>query len=527
MSKQGHENSYPAGVLADNVHDRRLIEQVRPPGWVNPQPQGRYHLCVIGGGTAGLVAAAGAAGLGARVALIERNLLGGDCLNVGCVPSQGVLAAARAWRGARSAAAFGVEQDRSGAAAQDPVTGSFAAVMDRMRRIRSEIAPHDGAQRFRDLGVDVYLGEGRFTSGETVKVGGQQLRFRRAVIATGARAALIPIPGLEQAAPLTNETVFNLTRLPARLTVIGAGPIGCELAQAFASFGSEVTLLEAAARILPREDEDAAGVVQAELKRSGVRVLTGVEITGVEMAPEQAGEPAGRRRVSLRHGDGAAETLEADQVLLGVGRQPNTENLGLAAAGVETDRGGVKVDQRLRTSNPKIYACGDVASAHKFTHAADAQARIVIQNALFFGRARTDRLVIPWVTYTSPEVAQVGLTAAAAAAQRIEIDTVRVEFDDVDRARLDGETAGFLKVHVRKGSDRIVGATLVGEDAGDMIGEIVLAMTAGVGLGRIAGTIHPYPTRGEIIKKAADAWRREKLTPTVRGLLAGYFRLLR
>ena len=527
MSELGHNKFSPAGVRVDNDHDRRLIEQVRPTGWVNPQPKGRYHLCVIGGGTAGLVAAAGAAGLGARVALIERNLLGGDCLNVGCVPSKGVLAAARAWRAARSARAFGVDRESSPGDAPDPVTGSFAAVMERMRRIRSEIAPHDGAQRFRDLGVDVYLGEGRFTSGETVEVSGQQLRFRRAVIATGARAALIPIPGLEQAAPLTNETVFNLTRLPARLTVIGAGPIGCELAQAFASFGSAVTLLEAAPRVLPREDVDAAGVVQAELERSGVRVLTGVEITGVEMAPEQAGVQAGLRRISLQQGSGAAQTLEADQILLGVGRQPNTENLGLAAAGVEADGSGVKVDQRLRTSNPKIFACGDVASAHKFTHAADAQARIVIQNSLFFGRARADRLVIPWVTYTSPEVAQVGLTAASANEQNIEIDTVRIDFDDVDRARLDGETAGFLKVHVRKGSDRIVGATLVGDDAGDMIGEIVLAMTAGVGLGRIAGTIHPYPTRGEIIKKAADTWRRGKLTPTVRGLLAGYFRLLR
>lgn len=504
-----------AGLRLDDEHDRRLLDEVRPRDWTNPEPRARYHLVVIGGGTAGLVSAAGAAGLGARVALVERGVLGGDCLNVGCVPSKGIIGAARAWHVARTAHELGAPRTEG--------DGDFAVAMRRMRRIRAGIAPHDGARRFRELGVDVFLGHARFAksggagSSEIVEVGGAELRFRRAVIATGARATAIPIAGLEASGFHTNETIFSLTSLPRRFAVIGAGPIGCEMAQTFARFGSEVTLLDMAAHILPREDAQAAAVVERALIRDGVRIVTGVEITEVERLGEA-------RRIHYRRG-GKMHTVDGDELLLGVGRAPNVEDLGLDGVGVQHDRAGIRVDDRLRTTNRRIFACGDVASAFKFTHAADAQARIVIQNALFFGRARSSRLVVPWCTYTDPELAHVGLSAADAAGAGIAIDTVRVPFADVDRAVLDGTEEGFLEIRLAKGGDRILGATMVGHRAGDMIGELVLAMTAGIGLGKIAATIHPYPTCGEIIKKGADAWRRTKLTPLVSRIFAAYFRL--
>ncbi|HEX2165351.1 MAG TPA: mercuric reductase, partial [Thermoanaerobaculia bacterium] len=398
--------------------------------------------------------------------------------------------------------------------------GDFAAAMERMRRLRAGIAPHDGAARFRDLGVDVFLGHGRFVARDAVEVDGRRLRFRRAVIATGARPLLPPIEGLADAAPLTNETVFALERLPARLAVIGAGPIGCELAQAFARFGSAVTLVDVAPRVLPRDDTDAARVVAAALERDGVRLLLGVEVRRVRREGDE-------RTVAWapRDGDGGgtAGELAADEVLVAVGRAPNVEGLGLEAAGVEYGRAGVEVDDRLRTRNRRVYAAGDVSSRWKLTHAADAEARIVLQNALFRGRKKASALVVPWCTYTSPEVAQVGLTAADAEARGIPFDAVTVPFAAVDRAVLDGETEGFLRVVLERGGDRILGATLVSEHAGESIGELTLAMGAGLGLGRLAGTIHPYPTQAEAIKKAADQWRRGKLTPAVKRAFAAWF----
>jgi pyruvate/2-oxoglutarate dehydrogenase complex dihydrolipoamide dehydrogenase (E3) component/uncharacterized membrane protein YdjX (TVP38/TMEM64 family) len=489
-------------VVPDDAHDRALVAAVHPPGHVNPTPSGRYNLVVIGAGTAGLVTAAGAAGLGARVALVERHLLGGDCLNVGCVPSKALLASARAAAAARRAADFGV---RIGDVAVD-----FPAVMERMRRLRAGIAPHDSVERFQRLGVDVFLGEGRFTSRTTVAVDGTTLRFGRAVIATGARPATPPIPGLAAAGYLTNETIFSLTALPPRLAVIGAGPIGCELSQAFRRFGSEVTLLNDVAHVLPREDDDAAAVVERALDADGVRVERRATITRVERR--------GAERLVHWERDGAAHAVAVEAILLAAGRVPNVEDLDLETAGIATTAAGVRVDDRLRTTNRRVFAAGDVAFPHKFTHAADALARIVVRNALFLGRRRASALTIPWCTYTSPEVAHVGLDAHEATARGLAVDTIGVPLTEVDRAVLDGETDGFLKVHVRAGSDHIVGATLVAAHAGDMIGEIAVAMAGGVGLGTIAETIHPYPTEAEIIKKAADAYNRARLTPRVRRL---------
>ncbi len=528
-------NRSPGTILPDDEHNATLVSNVHPPDWTNPEPQSRYHLVVIGAGTAGLVTAAGAAGLGARVALVERHLMGGDCLNVGCVPSKALISAARAWHAAGGAGRerrAGPDERARGAVSHDsdhsphsmgaPVAdgrGDFARAAERMRALRAAISPNDSVARFTDLGIDVFLGNGRFSGPNSVEVDGKQLRFKRAVIATGARAQAPPIPGLAQARYLTNETVFELTELPERLGVIGAGPIGCELAQAFARFGSEVTILDNGEHMLPREDPDAAAIVQAALKRDGVRYVSGVNIVGVDSANPAA--------THVRYEGAHSGNLACDQLLVAVGRRPNTDGMGLDVVGVDTDRGGIVVDERMRTTNRKIFACGDVASKYQFTHAADAQARIVIQNALFFGRARADKLVMPWCTFTSPEIAHVGMYEHDARAAGVDVDTLTIPMADVDRARLEGHDEGFLRVHTKKGSDKIVGATLVAEHAGDMIGELALAITADIGLSKIAATIHPYPTQGEVVKKAADAWRRTKLTPTVKAIFKNYFKVFR
>jgi|KBSSwiStaDraftv2_1062776.scaffolds.fasta_scaffold44781_2 pyruvate/2-oxoglutarate dehydrogenase complex dihydrolipoamide dehydrogenase (E3) component len=499
----------PSGEIAIDpwdVHNRTLVSNVRPEDWTNPEPAGRYNLVVIGAGTAGLVTAAGAAGLGARVALVERGLMGGDCLNVGCVPSKGLIRAGRAVADVRGAGEFGVRVP-SGASTD------FGAVMDRMRRLRAKISRVDSAARFRGLGVDVFFGAARFSGPDTVDVAGVTLRFKKAVIATGARAAEPPIPGLAEAGYLTNETVFSLTELPRRLAVIGGGPIGCELAQAFARFGAQVSLLQGGGQILPREDPDVAEHVARALSLDGVDLRLGTRVERIERAGEE-------RVIHVTSG-GAAARLAADAILVGVGRAPNVEGLGLEDVGVAHDtRAGVTVDDRLRTTNPRIYAAGDVCSAHKFTHNSDAQARIVIQNALFLGRARTSALTLPWCTYTDPEVAHVGLSEREAAARGIAVRTFVQELADVDRAVLDGEAEGFVKVHVRAGTDRILGATIVARHAGEMLPELTLAIATGTGLGRIARVIHAYPTQAEAIRKLGDAYNRTRLTPRVKRLFA-------
>ncbi len=505
-------NESPALVSPPDEHNRRLVANVRPPDWRNPAPKDRYHLVVVGAGTAGLVSAAAAAGLGATVALVERHLMGGDCLNVGCVPSKGVIRAARAWHEAAAAREVFGGPPSSGA-------GDFAAAMERMRRIRADISSIDGAPRYRELGVDVFLGNGRFVSRDALEVDGAILRFRRAIIATGARAAAPPIPGLAEAGYLTNETIFSLTELPRRLAVIGAGPIGSEMAQSFARFGSEVTVLNASAHILPREDADAAAIVQRAMAQNGVRLLSGTKVVRVERRNAE-------RVLHVESAEGA-EQVVADEVLVAVGRAPNLEGLGLESAGVRYSRRGVTVDDRLRTSNRRIYAVGDINGKFQFTHNSDFQARYAIQNALFFGRKKASALVMPWCTFTSPEIAHVGMYEGDARAAGHEVETLTIPLDDNDRARLDGEDDGFLRVHLKRGTDRILGATLVAEHAGDMISEITVAMVNQVGLGGVGAAIHPYPTQAEVFRRAADTWRRGKLTPGVRRAFGAFFRIFR
>jgi pyruvate/2-oxoglutarate dehydrogenase complex dihydrolipoamide dehydrogenase (E3) component len=482
-----------------------LLANVHPHDWRNPTPRDRYNLVVIGAGTAGLITAAVAAGLGARVALVERHLLGGDCLNVGCVPSKALIRQARRVQEARSAQALGL----GGAAASDV---DFGEAMRRMREVRTRISEDDSARRYRDeLGVDVFLGEARFTGPDRVDVDGASLRFRKAVVATGARAAAPPIEGLEDAGYLTNESVFELTERPRRLAVIGGGPIGCELAQAFQRLGSQVVLLNDTDHVLNREDADAAAIVQAALRRDGVELVLGCRL-------EKVSRNGTSRTLRYTCPDGPGET-EVDQILVAVGRAPNVQSLGLEEVDVEYDDvRGIRVDDFLRTTNRRIYAAGDVAMAWKFTHAADAAAKIVVQNALFFRRQRVSSLVMPWCTYTDPEIAHVGLYETQARAKGLEVETHQIPLERVNRAVCDGEEEGFVKVHVRKGSDRILGATIVASHAGEMISEIGLAIVGGLGLAKVAQVIHPYPTQAEGIKAAANAHLRTRLTPRVKGL---------
>jgi pyruvate/2-oxoglutarate dehydrogenase complex dihydrolipoamide dehydrogenase (E3) component len=495
-------------------HNRRLVERVHPPGWTNPVPKSRYHLVVVGAGTAGLVAAAGAAGLGARVALIERHLMGGDCLNTGCVPSKAILRSAHAAAEFRNASRLGVRLGGS-------VTVDFAAVMERMRKLRADISHADSAERFtRECGVEVFLGNAKFTGPDTIDVDGTTLRFSRAVIATGARAATLPVEGLESAGYLTNETVFSLTSLPRRLAVIGGGPIGCELAQAFRGFGSEVTVVEAASQILGREDADAARLLQAAMESEGVRFLLGAKTRRIRVEGDE-------KVLDIESGEGA-KTLRADEILLCVGRKPNVEGLGLEAAGVVFDPvKGVTATDDLQTANPRIFAAGDVCMAQKFTHAADFAARIVIQNALFsagrFGRRKLSALTIPWCTYTQPEVAHVGLYEREARERGLDTQTFVQEMAQVDRAITDGDTGGFVKILAEKRSGRILGATIVARNAGDLISEVTLALTQGVTLGKIANVIHPYPTQADGIRKLGDQYNRTKLTPGVKRWMQRYF----
>jgi pyruvate/2-oxoglutarate dehydrogenase complex dihydrolipoamide dehydrogenase (E3) component len=501
----------PTPLIAPlDEHNQRLLAQVHPDNWSNPEPAPIYDLVVIGGGTAGLVCAAGAAGLGARVALVERALLGGDCLNTGCVPSKALLRSARAVREARAAAAVGV---------RTTVDVDFAAVMTRVRARRADIAHNDSAARLASLGVDVFLGQASFAGPRAVAVSGGSertrptaatLRFRRAVIATGSRPvgpvgavgrvlsdpAPAPIPELAGISYFTSENIFSLTTQPQHLLVIGAGPVGCEMAQAFVLLGSRVTLVDSAPHVLSGEDEDASRIIATRLERDGVTIVTG--------AGGSDGPPL-RELVTV-----------ADVVLVATGRSPNVEGLNLAAAGITAGPAGIHVDDRLRTSNHRVYAAGDVCSTFKFTHAADAMARVVIQNALFFGRRRGSALIIPWCTYTFPEVAHVGVSSGQA---------ITIPLADVDRAVVDEETDGFVRIHHEQG--RVIGATIVAPHAGELIGHVADVMRRGGAVGDLSAVIFPYPTVAEALRKAGDTYRRQGLTPRVRRLMGYYFRLSR
>ncbi len=502
-------------ILPDDEHNRTLVQNTHPPDWVNPEPRGRYNLVVIGSGTAGLTAAGGCAAVGGRVALIERHLTGGDCLISGCVPSKGIIRSARVAATLRQAADHGMRVPEGTAV-------DFQAVMARMRRLRARISPTDSVPHLKAMGIDVFLGQGQFTGPDTVEVGGKRLRFARAVIASGARPVVPPIPGLKETGFLTNETLFELTALPKRFAIFGGGPIGCEMAQAFQRLGSQVTLVDLAPHVLIREDADAAEIVQRKLAQEGVRLLLNAKAVHVKLRD-------GAKVVAIEQ-EGRTQEVLCDAILVGVGRAPNVEGLNLEAAGVAYDKIGVTVNDFLRTTNPRIYAAGDVcatfsakggsASGGKFTHTANALGRMAMINALFWGRNRMSRLTVPWCTYTDPEIAHVGLYEPQAKEQGIAVTTLTVPLAENDRAILDGEDEGFVRVHLKQGTDQILGATVVAAHAGDLLTYFTLLMVSGKGVSALASPIYPYPTQSEVLKKLANLHLQTKLNPGVKRLLS-------
>eukprot|EP00192_Tetraselmis_astigmatica_P007360 CAMPEP_0117668246 /NCGR_PEP_ID=MMETSP0804-20121206/11438_1 /TAXON_ID=1074897 /ORGANISM="Tetraselmis astigmatica, Strain CCMP880" /LENGTH=716 /DNA_ID=CAMNT_0005476107 /DNA_START=139 /DNA_END=2290 /DNA_ORIENTATION=+ len=502
-------DSLEPGVKDINVspldeHNVKLLDNVHPAKWIDPEPQPKYNMVCIGAGAGGLVSSSIAAGLGGKVAIIEEHLMGGDCLNVGCVPSKALIRAARAAHEARNAAEFGISCGE--------VKVDFGKVMERMRRLRAQISPADSSARYAEMGVDVFQGRGKFLSKDAVEVNGKVLKFSTAVIATGGSPAVPPIKGIQDVPYMTNASFFNQTELPARFGVIGSGVIGVELAQCMQRFGSQVTVFGRSGRILEKEDADAVQIVKAQLVKDGITFMLKVKYNEVTKAAD------GSIHISIFNNEaGADETIVVDALLVATGRKPNVTGVGLEEAGVNFDKkNGVLVDDNLRTNVKSIFAVGDCCSAYKFTHVADFMARMVARNALFFGKAKFSSLLIPWATFTEPEVAHVGLYPADLEEKGIKYSTFVRNLDDVDRAILDGQDEGFVKIHTKAGSDTILGATIVAADAGNMISEISVAMQGGMGLGSLANVIHPYPTQSEAIRQAGDMYNRTKLTPFVK-----------
>ena len=446
-------------------------------------------ICVIGAGSGGLSVAAGAVQMGAKVVLIEKGKMGGDCLNTGCVPSKALLAAGHAAENARRASRFGISTG--------PVEIDFGRAIDHVHSVIAGIAPHDSVERFEELGCTVIQAEARFTGPAEVVAGDTTVKAKRFVIATGSRAAVPPIPGLETVCYFTNETIFENRVRPEHLIIIGGGPIGLEMAQAHHQLGAKVTVIEMGT-ILPKDDSDLVAVVRDRIKADGISLYEGAKTKEILDVNDQI-------RVVIEH-QGIEITLEGSHLLLATGRKPNVENLGLKDAGVEyTDR-GISVDARLRTSNKKVFAIGDITGGLQFTHMAGYDAGIVIRNALFRLPAKVDHSAVPWVTYTNPELAQVGLTEKAAREQYgDDIRVVTWDYAENDRARAEAETEGFIKV-ITKPNGRILGAAIVGRQAGELIGVWSLAISKKMKIGAIAGMIAPYPTLGELSKRVAGAW---------------------
>jgi pyruvate/2-oxoglutarate dehydrogenase complex dihydrolipoamide dehydrogenase (E3) component/uncharacterized membrane protein YdjX (TVP38/TMEM64 family) len=485
------------------VQRRRMLSRYNRPRHFD------NNLIVIGAGSAGLVTSLIAATVKAKVTLIERHKMGGDCLNTGCVPSKALIRSARVAQTARRAEEFGL--------APMPVAVNFPKVMERVRAIIKTIEPHDSIERFTELGVDCVQGDARILSPWAVEVNGQTITARNIVIASGARPRIPEIPGLTDLNFLTSDTVWDISELPENLLVLGAGPIGCELAQAFAELGSSVTLVTHTDRIMPREDPDVAERVHAALQRLGVDIHLSFE-------PLRFNASGGVQSALFRTPQGEQD-LTFSRLLLAVGRSPNIEGMGLVELGIAVSPSGtIEVDEFLGTSIPTISACGDVAGPYQFTHMASHQAWYAAVNALFgrFRRFKVDYSVVPWATFTDPEVARVGLSEDEAREKGIAVEVTRYDLDDLDRAIADGEAHGFIKVLTEPGRDRILGATIVGYHAGELINEFVLAMKHNLGLGKILGTIHIYPTLGEANKFVAGEWRKARKPERLLGWVERY-----
>ena len=501
--------SFPlvAKALSHQLKRRRFLADYPPPAQVD------RNVIVIGAGSAGLVAALIASAVRAKVTLIEQHRMGGDCLNSGCVPSKALLKAAKQIHQARHAARLGIRHMS--------VEFDFAEIMERVQRVITTIAPHDSVARFESLGVECLQGEARLLSPYTVAINGRELSARAIILATGAEPLVPPIAGIATVGYLTSDTLWQLRSLPARLVVLGGGPIGCELAQAFARFGSQVTVVEQSTRLLSREDDEVSAFVAQVFAAEGLQLELGARATAFALAP------GGKSLTCVRVADGSEFTLEFDQVIVALGRRPRVSGYGLEALGVPlTEHGTVDVNDYLETHLPSVFACGDVAGPYQFTHTASHQAWYATVNALFgnLKRFAVDYRVIPWCTFVDPEVARVGLNEHEARTGGIAYEVTRYDIEDLDRAIADGDARGFVKVLTPPGSDRILGVTIVGAHAGDLIAEFILAMKYKIGLKKILGTIHIYPTLAEANKFAAGTWRRAHTSPRVLGWLARYHR---
>ncbi|MBW4577061.1 MAG: mercuric reductase [Aphanothece sp. CMT-3BRIN-NPC111] len=468
-----------------------------------------YDVVILGGGSAGLVVASAAAQLKAKVALVERDRLGGDCLWYGCVPSKSLIHASRIAYEVKHASRFGIY-------CQDTQI-DFAKAMGHVEQAIANIQPNDSPERFAGLGVEVIFGSGKFVDRHTFEVNGRHLKARAFVISTGSRPAIPEIPGLAEAGYLTNEQVFSIKQRPESLAVIGGGPIGCELGQAFSRLGSEVTIIASGDRILSKEDPEAAEVVQKQFQSENIRVLTKTRAERVEVVDGKKYLWAGNQKIVV------------DEILVAAGRQPNIESLNLEAAGVEVGKQGIRVNDKLQTTNSRIYACGDVIGGYQFTHVAGYEASVVLKNALFFPLNKANYKVIPWATFTDPELARVGLTQKQAKEQYgDDVYVLKQDFADVDRAQAEAATAGFAKI-ITRGNGEILGAHLVGPAAGELIHEVVLAMFHKLKVSALSGIIHVYPTLAEVNSKAALQLTKQKYAKnqTLQTLLDKFFRFRR
>jgi len=529
-------------------HNTALLDHVHPPDWNDPKANksdgsSTYDIICIGAGVGGLVTAASAAGVGAKVAMIEENLLGGDCLNVGCVPSKAIIHSANLAHTVKG----DLERLERAGIFVDPnaVKVDFKKVMERVRSVRSAISHHDSAERFTELGVQVYIGRAVFSSERSVVVNGRTLHFKKAVIATGGYPTLIPMKGLKElheksfsndsteAKPIvaTNETFFNMTKQPKRLGVIGAGVIGLEMAQAMQRLGSEVTVFGRSGKVLPKEDEDMAAIVKEQMIKDGISfhlAVSDYKEIALNGKVLDNGYPEMKMTVVEKDpsGEKKESTYEFDALLVAAGRRPNVTGMDLELAKVEYDtKKGLIVNDKLQTTNPRVFGVGDCCSQFKFTHAADFMARTVIRNALFFGKGKMSDLLIPYATFTSPEIASVGLYGRDLEELGIEYRVFEKHFKDNDRAICDDKTEGFIRFRIDAKTDTILGCSIVGEGAGNMIGEVTLAMESGTGIGQMANVIHPYPTTSEVVRQSGDVFNKTKLTTTVKSLLRGIVKI--
>ena len=503
MAVTGPKSTKPAD------HEEDLLRRVRPADWINPVPKPLYDLVIVGGGPAGLAAAEWATRLGLRVALIERHRLGGDSLNTGTVPSKAIIRTAGVRMIMPRAEEYGAP------ASPDPPV-DFQTVMARMRRIRSRIAEYHSAERLRVQGVDVFFGNAHFAASNTLLAGDTPMRFKKALIATGSRPQRPAVPGLEEAGYLTSETIFDLTSLPRRLAIIGGGPLGCEAAQTFSRLGTHVTLVQDDPKFLPHEERDASQLLSFSLARDGVDTRLNTFVLGVRVENGV--------KILDTANDDARYRIEADEILLSIGRTPNVGELGLDAAGIAfDDKTGITVDDFLRTTNPRVYAAGDVCLSLQFTNAAEATARMAVQNAFAAKRRRISLMTIPWCTYCDPEIAHVGMHVWDASERSVEIKSFTVMMQDVARAITDGQDDGFVKIHVKVGTDKILGATIVASRASEMINEISVAMSTGIGMRKLARVLHTYPAQSDAIRQAALAYTLDQPVSWLQKAYARWF----